>query len=59
MARRYNKRLKEVFAGVVEEPGVLKNSANNPLYLLCFAVGNERGKDVALRIAEHLLEELR
>lgn len=51
--------LKEVFPGVVEEPGVLRNSANNPLYLLCFAVGNERGKKIALRIAEHLLKEVR
>lgn len=58
MARYFNNRLKEVFAGVVDEPGVLWNSANNPLYLLCFAVGNERGKDIALRIANHLLKEV-
>ncbi|HEY1951380.1 MAG TPA: three-Cys-motif partner protein TcmP [Gemmatimonadaceae bacterium] len=58
MAGYFNRRLKEVFAGVAE-PGVLWNSANNPLYLLCFAVGNERGKDVALRIANHLLKEVR
>jgi len=55
----FNNRLKEVFTGVAEEPGVLRNSTNNPLYLLCFAVGNERGKDVALRIANHLLNEVR
>lgn len=59
MARYFNNRLKQVFAGVVDEPGVLWNSANNPLYLLCFAVGNERGKDIALRIANHLLKEVR
>ena len=59
MARYFNDRLKQVFAGVVEEPGVLWNSANNPLYLLCFAVGNERGKDIALRIANHLLKPLK
>lgn len=59
MARYFNDRLKQVFAGVVDEPGVLWNSANNPLYLLCFAVGNERGKDIALRIANHLLKEVR
>jgi three-Cys-motif partner protein len=52
-------RLKTVFGGVAEKPGVLRNSANNPLYLLCFAVGNERGKDIALRIAQHLLKEVR
>lgn len=50
-------RLGKIFAGVAREPGVLRNSRNNPLYLLCFAVGNERGKEVALGIAEHLLKE--
>lgn len=59
IGRYFNNRLHEIFAGVVDEPGVLRNSANNPLYLLCFAVGNERGKDIALRIAKHLLKELR
>jgi len=59
IGRYFNNRLKEVFAGVAEEPGVLRNSANSPLYLLCFAVGNERGKNIALRIAEHLLKEVR
>jgi len=59
MARYFNDRLKRVFAGVVDEPGVLWNSASNPLYLLCFAVGNERGKDIALRIANHLLKAVR
>ena len=52
-------RLKTIFAGVAESPGVLRNSANNPLYLLCFAAGNIRGSKVALRIANHLLKELR
>ncbi|WP_129781634.1 three-Cys-motif partner protein TcmP [Peristeroidobacter soli] len=52
-------RLSTVFAGVVEQPGVLRNSSNNPLYLLCFAVGNERGKPIAIRIAKHLLKDLR
>lgn len=59
IGRYFNNRLKEVFAGVVEHPGVLRNRSNNPLYLLCFAVGNERGKDLALRIADHLLKEVR
>jgi len=59
IGRYFNNRLREVFAGVVDEPGVLRNSTNNPLYLLCFAVGNERGKTIALRIARHLLKEVR
>ena len=59
IGRRFNDRLRQVFAGVAAEPGVLRNSSNSPLYLLCFAVGNENGKKIALRIAEHLLKELR
>ena len=59
IGRYFTNRLKDIFAGVAKEPGVLRNSANNPLYLLCFAVGNERGKDIALRIAQHLLREVR
>ena len=58
MARYFNNRLKQVFAGVAEKPGVLLNSSNNPLYLRCFAVGNERGKEIALRIATHLLKTI-
>lgn len=59
IGRYFNNRLKKIFAGVASEPGVLKNSVNNPLYLFCFAVGNERGKNIALRIANHLLKGIR
>ena len=59
MGRYFTNRLKGIFPGVAEEPGVLRNSANNPLYLLCFAVGNEPGKKIALKIAQHLLKEVR
>ncbi len=59
IGRFFNDRLKEIFPGVVEEPGVLRNSVNNPLYLLCFAAANQRGAPTALRIAGHLLRELR
>ena len=52
-------RLRGKFAGVVDQPGVLKNKVNNPLYLLCFAVGNQHGKNIALNIANHLLKRLR
>jgi len=58
IGRYFNQRLESVFAGVAAQPGVLRNSRNNPLYLLCFAVGNARGKDIALRIANHLLKEV-
>jgi three-Cys-motif partner protein len=59
IGRYFNRRLGSIFAGCAPEPGVLRNSKNNPLYLLCFAVGNARGKDIALRIANHLLKDLR
>jgi hypothetical protein len=59
IGRYFNDRLGSIFAGVAPEPGVLRNSRNSPLYLLCFAVANMRGKDIALRIANHLLKEIR
>jgi three-Cys-motif partner protein len=59
IGKYFNARLASIFAGVAAQPGVLRNSSNNPLYLLCFAVGNERAKSVALRIAEYILKEVR
>ena len=43
----------------VAEPGVLRNSSNNPLYLLCFAAGNDKGAPIAVKIANHILKEAR
>ena len=54
----YNERLKSIFAGVVEDPGILKNSTNNHMYLLCFAVANPKGSSIAIKIASHLLRDL-
>jgi hypothetical protein len=51
-------RIKTVFAGVADEPKVLLSSANCPLYLLCFAVGNPKGANIALKIANHLLKKV-
>ncbi len=59
IGRYFLERLRGVFAGVAAEPGVLRNSVNNPLYLLCFATGNPRGSEIALRIAGHLLRGMR
>ena len=53
----YLKRLKTVFAGVAPNPLLLHNSRNNPIFALYFAVGNPKGKDLALRIAKHILEK--
>lgn len=49
------KRLEGSFAGVAKKPKTLFNSRNHPLYLFCFAVGNEKGKVPALRIANDIL----
>jgi hypothetical protein len=50
-------RLRLLFAGVAENPLTLRNSKKSPLFLLCFAAGNERGAPIAIRIAKHLLKE--
>jgi len=48
-------RLQSIFAGVAQNPRVLTNNKNSPLFVLFFAVSNERGKKVALTIANHIL----
>lgn len=48
-------RLKTVFELVAENPLPLKNSTNNPIYLLCFAAANPKGAKTAVRIANHIL----
>jgi three-Cys-motif partner protein len=58
IGRYFNERLAEIFAGVAPKPMLLLNSTRSPLYLLCFAVGNPSGKDVALRIANALLRQI-
>lgn len=60
IARYFNNRLKTIFPeNGVAEPGVLRNSSNNPLYLLCFAAGNDRGAPIAVNIVNHILKEVR
>lgn len=60
IARYFNNRLKTIFPeNGVAEPGVLRNSSNNPLYLLCFAAGNDKGAPIAVKIANHILKEAR
>jgi three-Cys-motif partner protein len=55
IGRFFVSRLKTVFAKVAENPLPLRNSTNAPLYLLCFAAGNEKGAPTAVRIAAHIL----
>lgn len=49
-------RLKTIFPGVAENPLLLYNSRNNPIYLFCFAAANPKGAKIALKIAEHILK---
>jgi len=48
-------RLKTVFPAVAENPLVMKNSTNSPIFLLCFASGNPKGGPIAVNIAQHIL----
>lgn len=51
------KRLGSVFPHVAEHPLPLFNSANCPLYLLCFAAGNPgSGGKIGLKIAKDILK---
>lgn len=58
IATYYIKRLKEIFAGVVEEPMYLYNSTNNPIFLLCFASGNKKGSRPAIKIAKEIIGKM-
>lgn len=58
IGKYFIRRLKGLFAGVVPSAGVLRNSRNNPLYLLMFAVANPRGAELAMKIASDLLKDM-
>lgn len=55
ISRYFVDRLKTVFEGVAENPLLLVNSQNSPLYLLCFASANKKGAKTAIKIAHHIL----
>jgi hypothetical protein len=57
IANFFNNRLETIFEKVANNPLYLMNSKNNPLYLLCFAVGNPKGAEPAIRIAQYILRE--
>lgn len=48
------KRLKQIFVAT-SSPLVLKNSRNSPLYLFCFAAGNQKGASTGLKIAGDII----
>jgi three-Cys-motif partner protein len=52
-------RLQLLFGeGVAEKPKLLVNSRNCPLYLFFFACANPRGREIALKIAKHILTKI-
>lgn len=57
IAKYFVERLKTVFEGVAENPLLLVNSQNSPLYLLCFASANRKGAPTAIKIAQHILKK--
>ena len=57
IGKYFNDRLRTVFSGVAPEPLVLRNSRGSPLYLLCFAAGNPKGGEIAVRIAQSQLSK--
>lgn len=52
----YAGRLSAIFAGVATEKCVWDNSRGSPLFQFFFAVGNQKGAPIALRIANWILE---
>lgn len=52
----FSERLDTIFKGVASNPRPLYNSTNNPLFLLFFAAGNERGASTAIKIANQILK---
>jgi len=48
-------RLSSIFSEVAPNALFFKNSANSPIFMLCFAAGNPKGASTAVRIANHIL----
>lgn len=49
-------RLEHVFVKVANNPLVLRNSKNVPLFLLCFAASNPKKAKLAIEIAQNILK---
>jgi three-Cys-motif partner protein len=51
------KRLETIFPAVAQNPRILYNTKNSPLFLFCFAVSNDNPKaiELALKGANHIL----
>ncbi len=59
LSRYVTARLKTVFADAFDEPLILKTPSGSPLFLLCFAVANQKGAPIAKRIANGILKKQR
>ena len=55
IGKYFMERLQGIFAGVADNPPLLYNSNNVPLYLLCFAAGNPKVAETAVNIAQDIL----
>ena len=55
VAELYRKRLETVFQKVAPTTKELRNSRNSPMFSLFFAASNPKGADIAVRIADHIL----
>jgi len=49
-------RLRTVFARVADRPLPLRNLKGTPIFLLCFAAGNEKGAPTAVKIANDIID---
>ena len=60
IAEYYLERLRNVFSAVADNPRMMYNSRQNPLFMFCFAMGNpsEKAQTLALRIAKHILNKV-
>ena len=54
----YKKKLETLFAGVAPISRSLKNSKNATLFEMIFAVSNEKARQLAIRIADHILKKM-
>jgi three-Cys-motif partner protein len=52
--RFFLERMAGIFARVVDQPLILTNSKNSPMYALCFAAGNPGGAKTAVKIAAYI-----
>ncbi len=56
IAVRYRKRLEAVFARVAPTRREFRNSKNSPMFELFFAASNRAGAPIAVRMADHILQ---